>query len=185
MSDDAPSRRPLWEKLAAEGLWARGKDGHDYLIRPVRPSDAPLISRSYETLSERSKWFRFHHAQPHLPDEMLAAFCAPDPAREVGIVVEGQGALRGEIVGAARVIGIGPGKAAEFAVTFRSEVRGRGLARQALETVIGAAREAGCDSVRGAISARNEAMLHLARRIGFTTRRDPDDPSLVVAEIAF
>ena len=67
---------------------------------------------------------------------------------------------------------------------MRPEARGLGLARQALETVIDLGREAGCASVWGAIAARNEAMLNLATRIGFTLSRDPDDFSVIRAEMA-
>ncbi|MGI9480512.1 MAG: GNAT family N-acetyltransferase [Hyphomicrobiaceae bacterium] len=85
-------------------------------------------------------------------------------------------------MGGARIADIGPGKVGEFAVTLRDEVQGRGLARQALESVVEVAREIACVSVWSTISAHNTAMLGLARRFDFTIRRDPDDPSLLVAE---
>ena len=95
------------------------------------------------------------------------------------------GELAGEIIGGARVVDMQPGGPAEFAVTLRDEVQGRGLARQALETVVEVAREAGCTSVWGTISAQNTAMLSLARRVGFAIRRDPDDFALMLAEMSF
>ena len=176
--------RSLRETLAAKEIRLRGKDGIEYLIRPIRLSDAPLIMRGYDALSERSKWFRTLHALPHLTEEMARELCSPDPNTEVALVLEGQGALCGEIIGGARIVGIGPGRAAEFAVTLRNEARGLGLARQSLEMLIDIAREAGCASVWGQISASNTNMLHLARRLGFAIRRDPDDYSLSLAEIS-
>ena len=180
----ARDSRPLGEKLIAENVRVRGKDGIDYLVRPIRLSDAPLIMRGYDALSDQSKWFRMLHAVPHLTEEMARQLCSPEPATEVCVVIEGHGGLRGEIIGAARVVEIGPGRTAEFAVTLRPEARGLGLARQALETLIGIAREAGCASVQGTIAASNTDMLRLARRLGFTIRHDPDDFSLSLAEIS-
>ena len=175
--------RPLRERLAAEEVRLRGKDGVDYLLRPIRVSDAQLLMRGYDSLSDRSKWFRMLHAVPHLTEEMASDLCSPDPNTEIGLVFEGEGALRGEIVGGARISGIGSGHTAEFAVTLRDEVRGLGLARQALEMLVDVAREAGCASVWGQIAVSNTNMLRLARRLGFTIRSDPDDLTLSLAEI--
>lgn len=176
--------RRFREKLAAEEIRLRGKDGVDYLIRPIRLSDAQLLKRGYDALSERSKWFRMLHALPHLTEEMARELCSPDPDTDVCLVLEGRGALCGEIIGGARIVGIGPGRAAEFAVTLRNEVCGLGLARQSLEMLIDIAREADCASVWGHIAASNINMLNLARRLGFAIRRDPDDLSLSLAEMS-
>lgn len=182
----APSdeQSTLCEKLLAEGITVRGKDGLDYHMRPIQPSDAPSLMRGYDALSDRGKRFRMFSAIPHLSEEMAAEFCSPDPESEVCVVIDGRGALEGEILGGARLADMGPGRAAEFSVSMRPEARGLGLARQALETVIDLGREAGCASVWGAIAARNQAMLNLATRIGFTLKRDPDDFSVIRAELA-
>jgi acetyltransferase len=105
---------------------------------------------------------------------MARAFCTPDPNRELCIVVEGVGELEGEILGGARIAGAVDGISAEFAVSLRPEAQGLGLARKALETVIKVAKESGYRKVWG--------MLALARRVGFSLRRDPDDFSLMLAE---
>ena len=176
--------RGLLERRAAEEVRLLGKDGIGYLIRPVRISDVPLLKRGYDALPEQSKWFRMLHAMPYLTDEMATVMCSPDPETDVCLMLEGQGDLSGEIIGGARVVGIGPGRAAEFAVTLRSEARGLGLARQSLEMLIEIAREAGCTSVWGHIAASNMGMLNLARRLGFSISRDPNDLSLNLAEVS-
>ena len=176
--------RSFRDRLVAHEITARGKDGAVYRMRPIRPSDAASLMRGYDALSERSKWFRMLYAVPHLTDEMALRFCSPDPASEACVVVEGRRALDGEILGGARVADLGPGRAAEFAVSLRPEARGLSLARQALEAAIEIARESGCASVWGSIASENEEMRHLAKRLGFTTRRDPDDGSLLLATLS-
>lgn len=153
-------------------------------MRPIRPSDAASLMRGYDALEERSKWFRMLHAVPHLTEDMALDFCSPDPSVEFCVVLEGRGELTGEILGGARVAGIGPGRAAEFAVSLRPEARDLGLARQALEVAIEIAREGGCASVWGSVSARNGEMLALAKRLGFATQPDPDDMSLLSARLS-
>ena len=175
---------PLETRIRRGEVTLPGRDGRDWRIRPIRPSDAPSLIRGYAALSDEAKRFRMLHTVPALSEAMAARFCAPDPATEVCLVIEGKDDLAGEICGGARIGGTGPGRAAEFSVSLRPELRGLGLARGALETVIEVARERGCASVWGTISARNVAMLRLADRIGFEIRRDPDDYALRHAEIA-
>lgn len=161
----------------------QGKDSKDYRIRPIRPGDAGSLIRGYDALSAQAKWFRMLHAVPHLTPEMAQAYCDPDPDDEICLVIEGQGALAGEILGGARIGGVGPGKAGEFSVSVRPEARGLGLARRALVGVIDIARDQGCASVWGSVARRNEGMRGLAERLGFTLRIDPEDKTLLLAEL--
>ena len=181
----AAETRTLRERLTAREITAEGSDGESYVLRPIQPSDAPSLIRGYAALSERERWLRLLHAVPVLTEEMALDFCTPDPATDLCIVVEGRGDLEGEILGGARIGGAGPGTAAEFSVSLRPEAQGLGLARQALETVIDVAREMGSATVYGSISAENDEMLNLARRLDFKLARDPDNLSLMRAELRF
>lgn len=174
---------PTQHRLEHGGIRIRCKDGNDYLVRTIRSSDADAIMRGYEALSAEQKWLRVLHTLPHLTPAMAHAFAEPPRDQVFAVVVEGRDKLAGELVGSARVAGIGPGRSAEFSVTVRPEVAGLGLARQALGLVIEAAREAGCRSVWGSISVRNGPMLRLAKRLGMSRRRDPDDVGLLIAEL--
>ncbi len=194
MSSSEPSQSPVRDRLEAGGETLLGKDGQRYPVRPIRPADAASLIAGYEALSERGKWFRMLHAVPHLSEAMAQRFCAPDPATEFCLVVEGlpgMAALDGsdpdlsdDILGGARVADLGPGRDAEFSVSLRPEARGLGLARQALALAIEIAWESGAKTVWGLIAARNDAMLGLAKRLGFSLARDPDDLSLIKATLA-
>jgi len=162
-----------------------GKDGEPYRFRPIRASDAGSLMRGYDAMSDESKWSRMLTSLPHLTEAMAERFCSPDPAREVCLVIEGRDMLAGEILGGARVAGLGPGAHAEFAVSIRPEARGLGLARQILEAVLRVARSRGCAGVWGTISAANLDMLGLARRLGMTLARASDDWSIETARLDF
>jgi acetyltransferase len=88
------------------------------------------------------------------------------------------------LAGGARVMRDRAGDGGEFAVSVASGLKGRGLGRLALETAIAAAGEIGMRRVWGSISAKNAGMRALARKLGMTERRDPDDATLVIAEKA-
>lgn len=161
----------------------QGKDGRDYRIRPIRRSDAESLVRGYDALPDQAKWFRMLHAVPHLSLETALKFCDPDRDDEICLVIEGQGDLEGEILGGARISGVGPGVGGEFSVSLRPEAQGMGLARRALVGAIDIARDQGCSFVWGSIARRNEAMKRLAERVGFTLTMDPEDRSLVLAQM--
>ena len=182
MSDPAP--QPIREKLAA-GVDIRARDGNVYRVRTIRQSDWEAVMRGYDALTDEQKWLRVLHTLPHLTPAMAHAFAEPSPDQVIALVVEGRDALAGELVGSARVAEIGAGRAGEFSVTVRPQVAGLGLARQTLQLAIEAAREAGCRSVWGTISAQNGPMLRLARRLGMSLARDPDDGTLFIAELDF
>jgi len=52
-----------------------------------------------------------------------------------------------------------------------------------MESIIAAARACGMEQMRGYILSQNAPMLRLAQRLGFATRRDPDDPSVKIATL--
>lgn len=93
----------LLETVAGGAFTVIGKDGHSYRLRHISLSDAASLMRGYDAMSDRAKWFRMLHAQPHLSDEEAARFTSPDPSRELCLVLEGRGELAGEILGGARI----------------------------------------------------------------------------------
>jgi RimJ/RimL family protein N-acetyltransferase len=175
---------PLRDRLEGREITIAGKDGRSYVMRPIRSSDAPSLMRGYDAMTDNSKWFRMLHPVPHLTEAMALEFCTPDPKRDLCVVMEGCGELKGEILGGARIAGSPNGISAEFSVSLRPEAQGLGLARKALETVLAAAKEMGYKQICGSIHARNQRMLCLAQRIGFRLRRDPEDVSLMLAELS-
>lgn len=178
-----PSRPPPSACAPIRPERIQGKDGQSYVIRSIRPTDAASLMRGYDALSDRAKWFRMLHAMPHLTEDMAVNYCSPDPKTECCLVVEGLGDLADEVLGGARIAGMGEGRDAEFSVSFRPEARGLGLARQSLEQVISIARRNRCRTVWGTIARQNLPMRHLASRVGFTLTNDPDEFSLLLAEL--
>ncbi|RLK51199.1 acetyltransferase [Alkalispirillum mobile] len=158
------------------------KDGRRYTLRPIQPSDAPSLMRGYQALSPQERWFRMLHAVPELSEAAAEAFCTPDLTRDFCLVLEGQDELAGEILGGARITGEHNGRDCEFSVSLRPEVRGLGLAQQALRMALQLAAAAGYQRAYGTISRDNRGMINLAVLLGFNIRQDPDDPACVIAE---
>lgn len=168
--------------LRANGTTLRDKHGQAYVLRSIRPADAPALVRAYDAMSDDDKWFRMLQNIPHLSDEMARHFCAPDPQRDLCVVIEGRGALAGEILGGARIAGEGEG-CAEFSVSLRPEAQSLGLGFAALEIVLIAAHDMGFRHVWGVIAAQNKPMRTLAQRLGFKLVPSPNDLSLIRADM--
>jgi RimJ/RimL family protein N-acetyltransferase len=171
------------ERLDNGGIALPGKDGQSYLMRPIRPADAASLMRGFDAMTDNAKWFRMLSGVPHLTEAMAMAFCRPDPQADLCVVIEGRGALAGEILGGARIAGAEDGISAEFSVSLRPEAEDLGLARKALETVFAAAKDMGYARIFGSVHARNAPMLELAKKMSFRLRRDPQDASLMLAEL--
>lgn len=183
MSDAASDHVPLRQLLTDRSVTICGKNGVTYVVRPISPKDAPSLMRGYDAMSDQAKWFRMLNALPHLSPEAARRFCSPDPKRDICLVIEGQAALAGEILGGARIAGEPDGRTAEFSVSLRPEAQGLGLGHHVLDTALRAACEMGYERVWGLIAVANTAMLSLARRIGFDLNPDPWDHALVRAEL--
>jgi acetyltransferase len=67
-------------------------------------------------------------------------------------------------------------------VTIRSDKQGLGLGRVCFERVLDYARTRGIEEVWGSVLAENDGMLGLADKLGFSRRRDPEAPEIVITE---
>ena len=161
----------------------KAKDGTAVTIRPIRPEDEPALAEFHATLSDRSVYFRYLHPMKlsqRVAHERLSRICFIDYGREVVLVAEH----------ADRVLGVGRlsrsrwTDEAEFALLVSDQFQRRGLGGELLKQLLVAGRAEGLQRVIGYISAENQEMLRLTRALGFTTRRLPDDPTLIEARLA-
>ena len=56
------------------------------LIRPIRPEDANIERNFIESLSDRSRYYRFMHNIKRITPEMIARFTQIDYHRELALV---------------------------------------------------------------------------------------------------
>lgn len=158
-------------------------DGRVFQLRPLRVTDAPALQEAFLREAPEDRMMRLLSAIEALPDRMARRLCAIDESRDVGLVVTPEGA-DAPLLGGARLMRDRDPASAEFAVSVASAMKGRGFGRCALEAAFAVGREMGVARVWGSISARNAAMRALARSLGMTERRDPDDTGMILAELA-
>lgn len=156
--------------------------GRAYALREIRPGDAPALQRAFLEQAPEDRKLRLLSAIPKLPDRMALRFCTVDGVRDFALVLVPEDAPD-TLAGGARLMRDADDPAsAEFAVSLASPLKGRGLARKALETVMELGAENGIARVWGSVSRENAGMRALGRRLGMTERGDPDDRSLLIVE---
>ena len=82
-------------------------------------------------------------------------------------------------LGAVRLAADPDNKRAEYAVTVRSDLKGSGIGRLMMRTIIDYARQRGVGELFGLVLRENERMLKICRDMGFAVRGVPDDPTVV------
>jgi RimJ/RimL family protein N-acetyltransferase len=153
------------------------RDGRTVHIRTMCPADEAELLQAFGRMSDDARYLRFMRSVREPDLERLRQVLASFPAEGFGIVATVPASDGFDVVGSSIYV-IGSDRAScEFAISVAAQFAGAGLARTLLATLIDAARRRGLQEMEGFVLAANQSMLGLARRLGFTITRDPDDPA--------
>jgi len=141
------------------------REGSRVEVRPVRRSDAELLLRGFERLSEESRYRRFLCSMPELSDGMVRYLTNVDHHDHEAVVALDP--VTGEGVGVARYVRdpARPGRA-EAAVTVVDDWQGRGLGTLLLELLAVRAREEGVTRFTALMLASNDEMMEVLENLG-------------------
>jgi acetyltransferase len=151
------------------------KDGTEVTLRPIRPTDEPLMTRFHQTLSDRSVYMRYFCSlslKSRVAHERLVRICFVDCDREIALVVDREERATGqhEIIGVARLITSSPKNEAELAILVSDKYQKQGLGTELLHRTIQIARDKKLRRVWGELLRDNLAMQVIARKLGFRFR---------------
>ena len=159
------------------------RDGRTVHIRAMRPADEAELLQAFERMSDDARYMRFMRSVREPNMERARRTLASFPDSGMGIVATVPAADGFDIVGSAiYVIGNDPTQC-EFAIHVGSAFGGAGLARTLMTALIDSATKRGLSGMDGFVLAANQPMLGLARRLGFTITRDPDDPAVRICRL--
>lgn len=156
------------------------RDGRIVHIRAMRKSDLEAIVKAFDQLSPEARYMRFMRVVGEPNIERLRKALASFPKSGLGIVAT---AGETDVVGSATfLIGRDPTNC-EFATTVAGDYGGLGLGRALMTALIGAAKQRGLHEMEGFVLAKNQPMLRLAARLGFSISPDPDDPAVRICRL--
>jgi len=169
----------LQPRCTAE-TWLAG--GTPVRIRPIRRSDLELERRFVCGLSPRTRYLRLLSGRQLLPGE-LERWTDIDPAREIALIAlvpEGDGEQ--EIAVARCALDDEDPLRWDFGIVVGDAWQGQGLGEALLRRLIECAGEAGIAALSSITLSENHRMLSLARRLGFSIRREAGDATLTRVE---
>ena len=152
---------------------ARLRDGRPITIRPIRRADL-LLERAFVVgLSPQTRYQRLLSGRKLLPGE-LKRLTDIDYDREMALVALLEVEGTPQILGVARYVhddAHEPGSA-DFAIVVGDAWQGQGLGETLLRSLMRAAATEGLAALTGITLTENARMVALARKLGFTARRE-------------
>jgi GNAT superfamily N-acetyltransferase len=125
-------------------------------IRPIRPTDERLLKEVFYSHSEETIFQRYFSHLSHLPHEQVQKMVTLDYENEMALIalVPHEGTGRIGCVG--RYNRTAQADTADFMITVRDELQGRGLGRLMLARLMQVARENGIAKFQARFRADNE-----------------------------
>ena len=156
-------------------------DGVTVAVRPIRPEDADMEASFVRNLSDVARHFRFMTSVKELTREMLVRFTQIDYDRELALVGLVERGGKETQIAVARYVKADR-ESAHVSVVVADAWQGRGIGGRLLTMLMDDARARGIVRLEGEVLAENTGIRALLARLGFTFRRDPDSPELLLIE---
>jgi acetyltransferase len=156
-----------------------GRDGVEFVIRPIRPEDEPMMVEFHALLSEESIYYRYFRAfdlSQRVEHERLTRLCFIDYDRTIALVVVWRNPHSGEkeIVGVGRLTRMPDPSEAEFAIIVRDDFQGKGLGTVLLRRLLQFGRDEGIERIIAFMLPGNTGMINVSKKLGFRFEREDD-----------
>jgi acetate---CoA ligase (ADP-forming) len=155
------------------------RDGRTLRLRPPRSDDAGALLDFFRSLSERSRYLRFH-GFPALGPDVVEPLLEPDWSERgalVGAFAE-DGAER--IVGVANYVRLRDASAAEAAFAVADAFQRHGIGTRLLEQLASRASDVGIERFVAEVLADNRDMLGVFEAAGFELTRERESGEVEV-----
>jgi acetyltransferase len=168
--DNSESAYPAWLETT-EPL----RDGTEVQLRPIKPEDEPLLEEFAAHMTQEDLRLRFFATMRGLSHALAWKLTHVDYDRAVALV-----ALKdGVALGGARFHAEDDRNRAEYAITVRSDWKGRGLGYLLMTRLIDVARQWRIGELAGQVLRENRSMLAMCRELGFSIATDLTDPTVM------
>jgi acetyltransferase len=154
-------------------------EGRALLLRPIMPEDGAAHLAFFAALTPDDVRYRMFVRIRELGPSQLARFTQIDFDREMAFIATRIGADgQPETLGVGRVVADPDNVTAEFAVTVRSDLKGRGLGRKLMEKLIAYCRSRGTREIVGEALPQNTRVIRLVKGLGFEVTPAPEEGTM-------
>jgi acetyltransferase len=159
-------------------------DGRVFLLRPILPEDEPALQALVRRTPAEDLRMRFFHPIRELSHVMGARLTQIDYNREMALVVTAPDVPgKAEIYGVVRASADPDNEQAEYAILVDHKMTGLGLGPMLMRRIISYARHRGTREIFGEVLRENESMLRINSALGFTIKRLPEDPDIMLVSL--
>lgn len=136
-------------------------------IRTMTVADKEMEAEFVRTLSEESRYYRFHSVLKELTPELLKRFTHVNYPQDMALIatIEVDGVERQ--IAVARYAKYKDSDAAEVAVVVADDWQSLGLGRRLLIEIRNVAADAGCRELHMSVLSENRKMMKLARELNY------------------
>jgi acetyltransferase len=143
--------------------------GGTILLRPIRPEDGAAHVAFFNALTPDDVRYRMFVRVRELQPAQLARFTQIDYDREMAFIATRIGPDgHPETLAVSRVVADPDNMSAEFAVTVRSDLKGKGLGVMLMNKIIAYCRARGTREIVGEALPQNAPVIGLVKKLGFT-----------------
>ena len=150
--------------------WLTLPDGQPLLLRPIKPTDGPLILDIFSKLSRESIFYRFMTHLERLQPAQLEHLVKIDYVTHFALATVIIEDAREAIIGTCRYIVTGEPGRAELTITIRDDWQGKKIGKILVNRVVDIARSRGIATIEILLDSRNERMKRLFSHLGYPAR---------------
>ena len=151
-------------------------DGRAVFVRPLRPEDEPLYGSFFAAVTADDIRLRFFAPVKEFGHAFLVRFTQIDYAKAMAFIA--LDAATGAMLGVARLHDREDGRAGEYAILIRSDLKTQGLGWQLMQMIIAYGRAKGLRAIEGQVLHENATMLEMCKELGFSFSTNEDEPSI-------
>jgi acetyltransferase len=153
--------------------WITLNDGSAVFVRPIKPTDGPLLLDLFNRLSRETIYFRFLTHLERLQPEMLKQLVEIDYESHFALVAFITENTKESIIGTCRYIVKGDMNHAELTVVLRDDWQRKGMGKAMVTRVVDIARAKGIASIEILLDYRNEGMKRIFASLGYPVSYEP------------
>jgi acetyltransferase len=147
--------------------WITLKDGSAVFLRPIKPTDGPLLEDLFKKLSRETIYFRFLSHLDKLQPEMVKGFVEIDYESRFTLTAIITEDAKESIVGTCSYVVKENTDHAELTVVLRDDWQRKGLGKAMVARVVNVARSKGLASIEILLDYRNEGMKRIFASLGY------------------
>ena len=143
------------------------RDGTEFFMRPIKPTDEPLMRQLFYSFSRETVYYRFFSYLKALPREKLSKFVNVDYEQEMAIVAALKDGGEETLIAVARYSVDRATGFAEIAFVVQDEFQKKGMGTALMNHLVEVARAKGVRGFVGYVLDSNRGAYHLMTKSGF------------------